>query len=291
MLTNFRWNFVALTVDIEKAFQMVGIKPEDRDMLRFLWLKDSLADEREIVDYSFNLFLFGLRPSPSILGETIAYHLNIYRQTEPEMFELFRKSLYVDDLLTGQENDEKGLIVYQKSKKMMASGGFNPRKWNSNSRNLLKAIEACESSQNQIRSTDEATAEDDESHAKSSNTPINSETKNDTTVKVLDMNWDTVADEFFFNLTDLFNYETTLPVTKRSVLKLSAKIFDPIGFLTPYTIETKILFQELCLDKVDWDSELPHLELSPRRAEIFKQRPNTMLLFSIKASTLRASWI
>ncbi|XP_068741720.1 uncharacterized protein [Montipora capricornis] len=135
----------------------------------------------------------------------------------------------------------------------MASGGFNLRKWNSNSRNLVKAIEACESSQNETRSTDEATAEDDESYAKSSTTPVNSETKNDTTVKVLGMNWDTVADEFFFNLTDLFNYGTTLPVTRRSVLKLSAKIskFDPIGFLTPYTIETKILFQELCLDKVD----------------------------------------
>ncbi|XP_068680693.1 uncharacterized protein [Montipora foliosa] len=99
MLTNFRWNFVALTADIEKAFLMVG-------------------------------------PSPSILGETIAYHLNLYRQTEPEMFELLRKSLYVDDLLKGQENDEKGLIVYQKSKKMMASEGFT-------SENGTRILETC----------------------------------------------------------------------------------------------------------------------------------------------------
>ena len=136
---------------------MVGIKPEDRDILHFLWLKDSLTDKPEIVEYRFNRLLFGFRPSPSILGETIAYHLNFYRQTEPEMFELLHKSLYVDDLLTGQENDKKGLVVYRKSKEMMASGGFNLRKWYLNSRNLLKAIEACESSQNQTRSTDEAT--------------------------------------------------------------------------------------------------------------------------------------
>ena len=47
-----------------------------------------------------------------------------------------------------------------------------------------------------------------------------------------------------------------LPLTKRSVLKLSAKIFDPLGFLSVFTINLKILFQVLCTNKVDWDEEL-----------------------------------
>lgn len=34
-------------------------------------------------------------------------------------------------------------------------------------------------------------------------------------------------------------------------------VFDPIGFLTPCNVEMKILFRELCLDKIDWDSNLP----------------------------------
>ena len=76
-------------------------------------------------------------------------------------------------------------------------------------------------------------------------------------VKVLGMNWDTVEDNFFFNFTDLCDYGMSLPATKRSVLKLSAMVFDPMGFLTPCTVEMKILFQELCLDKIDWDSNLP----------------------------------
>lgn len=33
-LTKFRWNAIGITGDIEKAFLMVGINPEDRDMLR-----------------------------------------------------------------------------------------------------------------------------------------------------------------------------------------------------------------------------------------------------------------
>ena len=110
---------------------------------------------------------------------------------------------------------------------------------------------------NEAKSKQEITAEDDESYAKSSITPGNSETKSDTVVKVLGMNWDTVEDEFFFNFTDLYNYGMSLPATKRSVLKLTAMVFDPIGFLTPCTVEMKILFQELCLDKIDWDSNLP----------------------------------
>ena len=51
MLTSFHWNSVALTADIEKAFMMVGIKSDDRDMLRFLWFKDALAEKPEINEY------------------------------------------------------------------------------------------------------------------------------------------------------------------------------------------------------------------------------------------------
>lgn len=88
------------------------------------------------MEFCFNHLLFGLQPSPLILGGTIA---NI--QSELEMAALLNKSLYVDDLLSGAENHEKILEIYHKSKKIMASRGFNLRKWNLNSQTLLKSIE------------------------------------------------------------------------------------------------------------------------------------------------------
>lgn len=260
MLSNFRWNSVALTADIEKAFLMVGIKEEHCDMLRFLWFKDLTAISPEIIQLRFNRLVFGLRPSPSILGETIKHHLRLYKQSEPEMAELLEKSLYVDDLVTGAESVENAFQIYKKSKKMLAEGGFNLRKWSSNSCRLLEEIKNSETTQespsvNQVKVEDTAT-EDVESYAKSTMGLGNSCPKEEHFVKILGLNWNTHSDQFFFNFTDLFEYATKLPMTKRSILKVTAKIFDPLGFLSPFTVVMKILFQELCVDKLEWDDEL-----------------------------------
>ena len=40
VLLRFRVYQVALTGDIEKAFLMVGMAEQDRDVLRFLWVDD-----------------------------------------------------------------------------------------------------------------------------------------------------------------------------------------------------------------------------------------------------------
>ena len=40
LLLRFRLHKVALVADVEKAFLQVGLQPDDRDVTRFLWLKD-----------------------------------------------------------------------------------------------------------------------------------------------------------------------------------------------------------------------------------------------------------
>ena len=66
-------------------------------------------------------------------------------------------------------------------------------------------------------------------------------------VKTLGIYWDVIRDEFQYDLSELIGYAESLTVTKRCVLKLSANIVDPIGLLTPFTINMKILFQRLCI--------------------------------------------
>ena len=41
LLMRFRLHQIAIVADIEKAFLQIGIQPNQRDVTRFLWLKDS----------------------------------------------------------------------------------------------------------------------------------------------------------------------------------------------------------------------------------------------------------
>ena len=91
VLVRFRWNPVAISANIEKAFLMVGIDPNDRDMLRFLWPEDPERLNLKIRHLIFCRLVFGLRPSPAILGATIYQHLNSYQDQYPELIELIRK--------------------------------------------------------------------------------------------------------------------------------------------------------------------------------------------------------
>lgn len=45
---------------------------------------------------------------------------------------------------------------------------------------------------------------------------------------------------------------------KRSILRIVAKFFDPLGIISPNVIEMKVIFEELCKMKAAWDD--PHPE-------------------------------
>jgi hypothetical protein len=55
-------------------------------------------------------------------------------------------------------------------------------------------------------------------------------------------------------------------------LKKSATVFDPIGFLGPFLLETKLLFQTLCISKINWDDKLPP-EIQEKWTRLKRQSP------------------
>ena len=47
--------------------------------------------------------------------------------------------------------------------------------------------------------------------------------------------------------------EKDFPLMKRNILIKIVKLFDPLGFVTPFVIRAKILLQEISISGLDWD--------------------------------------
>ena len=74
--------------------------------------------------------------------------------------------------------------------------------------------------------------------------------------KLLGVYWNNLSDEFTFKFDELMQLFHKLPKTKRSILRLTASLFDPLGFLSPFVITLKVMFQDLCNTRVNWDEPL-----------------------------------
>ena len=167
-----------------------------------------------------------------------------------------RKIIYVDDLLPGEDNDKMAFAIYKRAKKLMSEGGFNVRKWKTNSQQLQETINKKESV---TKSNSQNVSEDNNKTCFQSTTQVsssNTSSDDDIFVKVLGMNWNTHSDEVIFSISKLTEYANSLPLTKRSTLKVTSKIYDPMGFISPVTVKMKVLFQEVCRNRTNWDSEL-----------------------------------
>ena len=145
ILLRFRAEKVVLIADIEKAFLNVGVKGNERDYLRFLWFDDINKERPEIVVYKFRSLVFGLVCLPFLLNGTIRSHLAKYADQDESFVKNVLESLYVDDHVSLFKSDEEAFEFYRKLKSVFHAGGFNMRKWDSNSESLLDEIEKEES--------------------------------------------------------------------------------------------------------------------------------------------------
>ncbi|CAB3999850.1 Hypothetical predicted protein [Paramuricea clavata] len=222
-------------------------------MLRFLWFDDITEPVPKIRRFQFCRLVFGLTPSPAVLASIIQHHLSRHKEREPEMVSLLNDSFYVDDFAGGAKTDDDAVEVYEKAQAIMKDGGFTLRKWMSNSKKFREMVEKNEEHQSYVNADKPTLNQGKQDVTQTSSNEI---------VKVLGLHWNVQSDVFQFETTELVRYALTLPPTKRSVLKLSAKIFDPIGILAPFTINMKCLFQTLCVENVDWGTELSGKSLS-----------------------------
>ena len=65
-----------------------------------------------------------------------------------------------------------------------------------------------------------------------------------------------MQDHLVFDLGELVTLVRNAEPTKRHIVGVGSKFYGPLGFISPITIRFKMLFQDLCLSKIEWDEPL-----------------------------------
>ena len=70
--------------------------------------------------------------------------------------------------------------------------------------------------------------------------------------RVLGVQWNISSDKFGFKIVI-----KDRPAMRRGILSIVSSVYDPLGFAAPFIFQAKLILQDLCRKKLDWDEQIP----------------------------------
>ena len=232
VLTRFRQYPVAIMCDIEKMFHQFIVSEKDRDFLRFLWWENGDIDS-EPIEYRMKVHLFGAASSPGCANFGLKHLANLNKSTLPQASSFVLRDFYVDDGLTSVESVNEAIQLTKDARELCANGGLRLHKFISNDKEVIRSIPISERA-SEIKDT----------NLQLDPLPI---------AHVLGVSWDIEKDSFFFQASEPADSSPT----RRGILSTVASMYDPLGFLAPFTLTGKRILQEMCRSGIDWDECVP----------------------------------
>lgn len=229
IILNFRSHPIVFSCDIKQMYRQIQVHPDDQRFQLILWRNNPSQD---ISVYKLTTVTYGMNSSPYLAIKTLSQLAEDEGDSFPQASHALRHHTYVDDIVTGAETIESALQLQDELIQLLARGGFELRKWASNASQLLQNLP-----------TDHL---EPPGFLKDSQQPQ---------LSILGLHWSPDEDAFCYN----FKYSQDV-VTKRTILSLIAKLYDPCGFLAPLIMLAKCFMQLLWSKGFDWDEPLP-LEL------------------------------
>ncbi|XP_043244279.1 uncharacterized protein LOC122392955 [Amphibalanus amphitrite] len=235
ILTRFRKERIGITCDVKGMFNQVRVAPEDRDLIRFLWWENGDM-RREPSEYRMTTHLFGASSSPacamSALNKTADQYEEVFGS---DAADFIRRDFYVDDGLTSTTEEKSSVQLVKDTISMCSSGGFELHKFTSNCPEVVASV------------PESRRAKSLEHVDISERTVIE---------HALGMKWNLQEDSFHIN-TDI----SVKPTTRRGILSMVSSLYDPLGWVAPFTLLGKNIVKQLCCDGRDWDEPVPdHVE-------------------------------
>ena len=156
-------------------------------------------------------------------------------QSNPEVRDISataRDTFYVDDDLDSTSNPTEAKRKVEVVDETCRRSGFQLRKWASNYPEVLAAV------------TPDRRAD--------VGCDVNLGTDSLNELTTLGMKWRPETDKLTYRAPEM--KEVT---TRRELLSNMTKLFDPLGLVSPWTLNCRVLVQNLCKRKLTWDEPIP----------------------------------
>ncbi|XP_075157757.1 uncharacterized protein LOC142231024 [Haematobia irritans] len=224
-----KWRFFRFVfgADISKMYRQILVNPDHTRFQKILFREST---EDHVGDFELKTVTFGVTCAPYLAMRTLLRLADDEEDRFPIGAQCLRECLYVDDALVGANTVEEGRVAQRQLIDILQSAGFELRKWTANDTGLLADIPPEHLLSSSFRCLDDKSI-----------------------VKTLGVRWNASGDYFYFVTEKMYMKDK---YTKREVLALISRLFDPAGWLAPVIVTAKILMQQMWLDRIDWDDEI-----------------------------------
>jgi len=228
VLLRFRQEPIAIMGDIEKMFYMVNVDEKSRDYLRCFWFDQ--VGTNKVSEYRLTVHVFGATSSPSVANFALLQTIKCSDKHSDAAKHAVEKNFYVDDFLCSVDSETKAETLLMEVTELVSTGGFKLTKFVSNSSKIMNNLRC------RNLSSDEKIMQ------------IGSGIDN----LALGLLWTVASDILKFKI----NVKSE-SLTRRGMLSTINGVFDPLGLCGPVIVPAKVIFQDSCRLRLDWDTELP----------------------------------
>ena len=253
VLTRMRKYNIAFSGDISKMFLMINVPEKDRKFQRFIWVQ---PDKVTLRVFEFTGHVFGNLGSPCCSVFAIMENARRNQDKEPRAAETVLKSTIMDDHLDSAPTEEEALEAIEGLIRLYKPIGLEIAKFYTNNLSVNEKIPK-----------DVKPSEIMFELAKSFTEMPDSELEsNKLLIRTLGQLWNMKTDMFTFRSITIDselrkNDKKPFYWNKNTVLSQIAKVFDPLGYLTPIMIKGKLLYQSLFTEKYEWLDPLRDAEM------------------------------
>ncbi|XP_055634287.1 uncharacterized protein LOC129774552 [Toxorhynchites rutilus septentrionalis] len=223
----FRIHQFAIITDAEKMYRQIRLHPDDFPLHRIRWRSSS---SEPLKTFELTTVTYGTASAPYLATRCLLELSKQGTNEFPLAAKVLSKDFYMDDMLTGVDDEEEGKYLCRQLRSLLQSAGFNLRKWASNSITILSTIPPDQRDDRAVIALDSPA-----------------------TIKTLGLIWEPSTDLLHYSVP---NWSQTENITRRTVLSDTAKLFDPLGLIGPVIVLAKIFVQSLWRTSTSWDNPL-----------------------------------